>query len=187
MNRTAGATGQESVSDTQSGIQAEDGSTVTISYSNISGNVGRGIFDASNSGAVPAVANILHTTIASNTNFGVTAGTGTAVKLSDVRIFNNGVASRCGAPSCRSRTTTSDRMPAIPTCRPPRWCSSKRSIRWVGPTGPARSPEDRNTSQGGDCNRNSRPGDSRWAIQPHPWIGNKVCTGRLGSPRCSFL
>jgi hypothetical protein len=35
------------------------------------------------------VVNILHTTIASNANYGVAAGSGTTVKLSDVSIFNN--------------------------------------------------------------------------------------------------
>ena len=77
------------VSDTQAGVQAEDGSVVTISNSNISGNAGRGVFAVSNSGTVPALINILHTTIASNVNFGVTAGLGTTIKLSDVSIFNN--------------------------------------------------------------------------------------------------
>ncbi len=77
------------VSDTQAGVQAEDGSTVTISNSNISGNAGRGVSALSNSGTVAAVVNILHTTIASNANFGVAAGSNTTVKLSDVSIFNN--------------------------------------------------------------------------------------------------
>ena len=112
-------------------------------------------------------------------------GRGTTVKLSDVSTST--AASRRRAPSCRSRTTTSDRMPAIPVCRPPRWCSSKRSSRRAGPTGPAGSPEDRDVSQGGDCNRNSRRGNSRCAIQPHPWIGHKMRTGRLRSPSRSFL
>ena len=77
------------ISDTQAGVQAEDGSTVTISNSNISGNTGRGVSALSNSGTVAALVNILHTTIASNANFGVAAGSNTTVKLSDVSIFNN--------------------------------------------------------------------------------------------------
>jgi len=77
------------VSDTQAGVQAQDGSTVTISNSNISGNAGRGVNAISNSGTVAATVNILHTTIASNANFGVAAGANTIVRLSDVSIFNN--------------------------------------------------------------------------------------------------
>jgi len=77
------------IADTQNGVLAEDGATATISNSNISGNVGRGVSAVSNSGTVAAVVNILHTTIASNGNFGVAAGTGTTVRLSDASIFNN--------------------------------------------------------------------------------------------------
>ena len=77
------------IADTQAGVQAEDGSIVTISNSNISGNSGRGVFALSNSGTVAAVVNILHTTVSNNVNFGVTASTGSTVKLSDVSIFNN--------------------------------------------------------------------------------------------------
>ncbi|MDB5711818.1 MAG: putative outer membrane protein [Sphingomonas bacterium] len=77
------------ISDSQPGVTAEDGATVTIANSNISGNTGRGVYAVSNSGTVTAVVNILHTTIASNGNFGVAAAAGTTIRLSDVSIFNN--------------------------------------------------------------------------------------------------
>jgi hypothetical protein len=77
------------IADAQLGILAEDGATATVSNSNISGNIGRGVYALSNTGTVPVVVNILHTTIASNGNFGVAAGTGTTIRLSDASIFSN--------------------------------------------------------------------------------------------------
>jgi hypothetical protein len=78
------------ITDTFTGVQAEDGATVTISNSNISANSGRGVYALSNTGTVAAVVNILHTTVSSNVNFGIAGSVGATIRLSDASIFNNG-------------------------------------------------------------------------------------------------
>jgi hypothetical protein len=75
------------ITDTQAAVQAEDGATVTIANSNLSNNPGRGVNALSTT--LPVLVNVLHTTIANNTNFGVVANSNATVKLSDVSVFSN--------------------------------------------------------------------------------------------------
>jgi len=77
------------ITDTQTGLQVLDSGTATVTNSNISYNVARGILAGSAGG--PTVVNLDRSTIAGNANGGIVATPNTTVRISNVSVYANNV------------------------------------------------------------------------------------------------
>ncbi|GAA0313549.1 right-handed parallel beta-helix repeat-containing protein [Sphingomonas oligophenolica] len=78
------------ISDTNVGLEVNDGATATVIHSNISYNYGRGIEANSVGGTIGETVNVDGATIAGNTNIGIAALVGATVRVSNSGIYANG-------------------------------------------------------------------------------------------------